>query len=75
MRTMKKNKSRILVQIEAEFDTHIYNGYNQYSHTSLCYAEAIFELAKSIDMLDEFDVKDWQCELKHLKDYLEIQGE
>ncbi|KKN58799.1 hypothetical protein LCGC14_0548940 [marine sediment metagenome] len=63
----------IIMQINNNFDTYIYNGYNQCSHTSLHYAQAMFNLAQKIEhMLDEFDIKDWQFELKHLQDYLEV---
>ncbi|KKN62433.1 hypothetical protein LCGC14_0512300 [marine sediment metagenome] len=62
-------------QISKEFDAHIYNGYNQYSHKFLHYAQAMFILAQKTEhMLDEFDVKDWQFEIKHLQDYLEVHN-
>lgn len=66
--------TEILAQIRTAFDTRIYNGYNQCSHKSLHYAEAMFELAKEIDMLDEFDVNDWQFEINHLRDYVDAQS-
>jgi len=61
-------------KITKSFDTHIYNGYNQCSHKALHYAESMFELAKGIDMLDEFGIKDWQFELNHLRDYIDTQA-
>lgn len=55
------------------FDKHIHDGYVVCGHRLLYYAEAMFELAKEIDVLDEFGIKDWQFELDHLRDYIDIQ--
>ncbi len=67
-------KEEITTQIEIDFDAHIYNGSNLHSLAFLYSAIAMFELAKKIDMLDEFGIKDWNNELKCLREYLELQG-